>query len=886
MKLTFLKAHEGVGPLRKSLFMPDGANRAYPKAAQMTSFVEEIDVEKGGVKQYAATLLKYGYVPAHDIKQGGCALLKGSLTRALVNESRRGAGDKTGNTQTLVLDIDGLPLDITFKGTVGEKQVKEVAEKVLKFLPAELAECSYVAVASSSFGLSNTKVSIHLHFILNRTVPVRELKQWVTSMNYTQEAIFQKLELTDGKRGLKKIVDPSVADNTHIIYIAAPKFGDPTKNPFKNDKQRIIAVEKKTKTLDASKFLETITVKNDIVKRRNGDKLKELHATLGIKLEKAKYTRINFKGKNVSVLQNPEPINLVFEAEDHEFIRYNRSGGDSNSYWVDRTNPEILHCFKDSEEPRLFKATDPMTYGEHVKKYGESFERKKSADGVTREVVRRMFQVRGSDMILTLEYDRANNEIIEMEEHQSVAAASNWMRFWGQLIPDPIPPAYMVMDPNGKDIIYEVEGKQYINRFKPTTHMICTEKHHAIDTLKYGTAAFTMGEDCPVISEIILNTLGDDLECFEHFINWLSFIFQKRDKAETAWLVHGHEGTGKGLLFKRIIRALIGGDYAVQNTLQGIADDQFNGWAEDTLFLMVDEFNMKGTGSLTKTATLLKNWITEPTMMLRKMQHQQRNVIQRLNLLLGTNDMDAMAMSDRRRINVAPRQSRTLEERLPYLKTHRDEADKLIADELTNFATILRSFQFNRKHVTTILDNEARTDSQKAGMNTVDLFFEAINKGDFAYFIDILDKSEQNIPQDEMLQLSRAKSFITALLEHVNTGKACYLHKDDLRMLYSYRAGKEISQSAFGRMLGSHEVITKRKDNPVGARTKLATRPPCIETRWKYPDEDVLVRLKAFNHQMPGVGTTKAVKPADSDELREKLAEQARENTRKILAQD
>ena len=885
MKLTFLKAHPDVGPLRKSLFMPGGADRAYPHAKTITSFTEEIDLEKEGVVEYRAALLKYGHSTPGN-KKGGCALLKGSLTKRLVNEPRRGVTDKSADTQNLVLDIDGLPLPVKLGATMGAKHVKKVAEGVLALLPAELHECSYVAVASSSFGLKDDKISIHLHFMLDKPAPVRELKQWVTSMNYTQVAIYDKLTLTDSKRNLKHIVDPCVVDASHIVYITPPLFGDTSKNPFRDDKERIIAVEKKSKALSVASLLDNLSDTNDTVKKMKGEKLKELHAARGIKLEKAKYTRINFKGENVSVLQNPEPVNLVFEAEDHEFIRYNRSGGDSNAYWVDRTNPEILHCFKDGEEPRLFKATDPKTYGEHVKTYGESFEKKKDPDGKMREVVRRMFQVRGSDMILTIEYDRANNEIIEMEEHSKIDAASNWMRFWGQLIPDPIPPVYVVMDPNGKDIIYQVDGKQYVNRFTPSKYMISEEIHHAKATLNYGTAAFTMAEDCPLISEIILNTLGDDLECFEHFINWLSFKFQKRDKAETAWLVHGHEGTGKGLLFKKIIRGLLGGKYAVQNTLQGIADDQFNGWAEDTLFLMVDEFNMKGTGSLTKTASLIKNWITEPTMMLRKMQQQQREAIQRLNLFFATNDLDAMAITDKRRINVAPRQSRTLEERIPYLKTHRELADELIEKELHKFAIILRSFNFNRKHVTTILENQARTDSQKAGMNTVDLFFKAINEGDFSYFIDILDKAENNIPQDELAQLLKAKSYITCCLEHVNTGKACYLHKDDLRMIYSYRAGKQISQSAFGRMLGNHEVVAKRKDDPVGARTKMTTRPWCIEARWKYEDEDVLERVKAFNHKLPGIGTTKTEKPQDSDELRESLAEQARENAREILARN
>lgn len=842
MKLHFVSAHSKIGPLRKTIGLADGSSRSYPLAAKLTSHEAELNVEEEGLEGYRSLILENA--------KYGRALYKGLFTRPLVYESRRNMVDQDARTSFLVLDVDGLKLKGDVKERYRTSDVRDVAESVIEMLPTSLHGVSYMAMASSSFGLNQDEVSVHIHFLLKNPVSHRALKDWLTSLNYSQMDIYQRLKLTKTKTRLKSVIDPCLAEPSRLIYVAPPSFGPKQPNPFANDDERFVVVDKDEPLLNLDPLLESIHDRMDAINQIRDTKIKELQQEAGITRHKPKFTRINVDGRPMNVMANPPPVRMEFAYEDSEFVRYNVGGSKNNAYWVARSNPEVVRCFVPDEPAFMFKSADPEAYAKHVERYGEAYEEVKDEEGVYRKVQRSMFIDQTSDSYITMEYDRENDEIVELNERRNAQVAEEWLKHYGQLVPDPVPAAHITLDPNREETKFSIGDKDYINRFKPSIYMREKTEHPYPETLTYGNA-WMLHYECPVVSEIILNMLGDDMDCFEHFINWMAFIMQKRDKTQTAWLVHGTEGTGKGLLFKAVLRPLIGQQYVAQNTLQGIADDQFNGWMEDLMLLMVDEFNMRGAASLTKAASLLKTRITEPTMMLRKMQQQQREVTQRLNFIFATNDLDAMPVSDKRRYNIAPRQQRDLETRLGYIKAHREHTDGLIKGELHAFATYLRSFKIDMNQASSILMNQARIDTQKAGMSATDSFFSSLRDGDFGSFIGILDKSAANLEPKEFAQLTRVKTFLTANLEHVNTGKPCYLLPEDLRMLYSYLAGKEISDNALSRMLSTHDVEKKRKSHPVGAHKALPSRPRCVEVTWTYSDLDILEEIREANGALP-----------------------------------
>jgi hypothetical protein len=862
MKLHFIAADKKVGAMAKTIGLADGSNRSYPMAFRMTTMLEEFDVETEGLSKYVDLL------SAHAGQ--GHALYKGMFQRELVNESRRGLTDKTLKTQFMVLDIDGLKIDglkAIDKGKATTASVKKVAEKVISFMPPALQKVSYVALASSSFGLYDEECSVHIHFLLKEAVDPRALKHYLTSLNFTQNEIYEKLKLTPSKMKIKSVVDPCLAEPARVIYIAPPMFGPTGKNPFSNDKQRFVVVNKSKPLLDLDKELERIDDITDFVNERKSDMLKDKQKRAGLTAFKPKFKRINVDGREVSVVANPPPARFSLAYEDSEFVRYNIGNSKSNAYWVTLTNPEVMYCFSPDEVPTLFKAWDGEAYAAHIERFGGGYTPTVNAEtGVTAHVSRTMFIDQESDNYFTVELDIKTDDIVEIKKRKNPVVAGEWMKHYGQMVPDPVPAVHIVNHPDEERTVFSIGDKQFLNRFKPSMYMKDKTGHIFPLESSYGNA-WLLHLDAPVISEIILNMLGDDLDCFEHFINWLAFIFQFKNKAETAWMLHGTEGTGKGLFFKMVLRQLFGQGYTAQNTLQGIADDQFNAWMEDVFILMVDEFNIKGTNSAAKTEGMLRNMITEPTMMLRDMQAVQRPVTQRVNFIFATNELDAMPASDKRRITVAPRQMRTLEARLEYLKKYRDETNELISSELTSFARYLFSFKVNKGQASTVLENSARKDAQEASRSASDKFFVNLMEGNFEAFAGILDKPSANLDPNEQYKISRSKTFITANLQYVNTGKACYLHKDDLRALYSYLAGKDISDNAFGRMMGTHEAKLKRVTTPVGHTAKLTTRPYCVEVEWVYRDTDALAELTK-NNLLPRGNVSSINQNTESDDER------------------
>ena len=186
---------------------------------------------------------------------------------------------------------------------------------------------------------------------------------------------------------------------------------------------------------------------------------------------------------------------------------------------------------------------------------------------------------------------------------------------------------------------------------------------------------------------------------------------------------------------------------------------------------MIDEFNLENANkSVVSTANELKRWITEPTFSMRKMRAERVKRKQHMNFMLGSNDIGALSMEDRRRVNVAPRQSVMLDELFPDIN---DQAyfDPIVDGELDEFASFLRGFKVSAKQARTMLNNEAKVKASEAGLNAVDRFFKALSEGDFSVFAEILDVPERiEDGMEKLSMLKRSKKLLRACLPHVNTG--------------------------------------------------------------------------------------------------------------------
>ncbi|WP_196301699.1 primase-helicase family protein, partial [Streptococcus pneumoniae] len=87
---------------------------------------------------------------------------------------------------------------------------------------------------------------------------------------------------------------------------------------------------------------------------------------------------------------------------------------------------------------------------------------------------------------------------------------------------------------------------------------------------------------------VIHHALGNDADCTAHFINWVSFILQKRTRTLTAWVLHGTEGTGKGILMNRILRPIFGKNQTASRRMEEF-NEPYNAFMKQCFLVFVDE---------------------------------------------------------------------------------------------------------------------------------------------------------------------------------------------------------------------------------------------------------------------------------------------------------
>jgi len=852
MRLHFIEAPKD-GKLRKQIGNANGIDMSYPQAYFLSSYEHNIEKSQDGLLTYKELLKDQGLQ--------GRALMKGLFPHELSCESRAGLIKNEGTTNLLILDVDGLAIEGIRKteGHMTGRDVEAVAEQVVRMLPEELHSVSYVAVASSSFGISKTNISIHIHMFLEDAVDVKVLTSWLRALNFSQPLILERLRLTKQKYKIKSVIDPCLAQQNRIVYICPAFFGPKMPNPFADDTQRYVAVTKDKALLDLSPLLESMDEASEMLSQIERTTTVALQKKYGIQTKARKTKRIHSDGRDYHVVSDPFPTAMRYHSDTDRLVAYNRPGDTSGPYFVLKANPEIIWSLKPDDRPELFKQVDYEAYQAHLQRFGAGFN-KEVSHGKVRKVRRHMFIDMMSDKYHVMTHDYENDIVLELVP-KSRETAEQFMQYKGQVVPEPVPTWYIGFNPLNEKSLYEDDDKTVVNQFIPTSYMLAEDKHELDGAIGYGQAS-QLQYYCPTIYQIIYHMLGNADEEYEHFMNWFIAIFQKRMKTKTGWLTHGTQGTGKGLFFNKIVSKLIHGHHTRQVKLQQLVDDQFNGWMEYCLFIMVDEFNLANAGkNTTAAANDIKNWVTEPSFSMRKMQREQTSRPQYMNFFLATNDVGALSMEDKRRFNVAPRQQIMLDDRFPEI--HDEERfDDLIDSEMDEFSAFLRGFKVSVPKVRTILRNKAKIDASEAGMNAAEKFFKVIKMGDFEALADILDVSKQSLGADisKMSELMNIQRLLRIVLHTVNTDTPTDILVDDLRRVYQFLAEKTISKNAFAQMLSKAEIPQIRRANPLGVEKRMPSRPRCIAINWFMKDEITLTDL--IHHNPVNAEVERDVPPA------------------------
>ena len=307
-----------------------------------------------------------------------------------------------------------------------------------------------------------------------------------------------------------------------------------------------------------------------------------------------------------------------------------------------------------------------------------------------------------------------------------------FMRTHNRPMPDYVPDAQVVFDPSSGKGMQMEKAPYYVNLFRKSTYMLSADQD--VPEIKYGESE-NFKKYVPLTYKLIHQILGNGVLETEHFINWLAYIYQKKQKTMTAWKLTGVPGTGKGLFVHKVLKPLFGEQQVPMRALENI-EEHFNLYMRMALFLVVDEFRMGDSGNIGRMADKLKHQITEPSLTVRAMRSNQVELPSYCNFLFLTNRADAVKIEDGdRRYNVAPRQEHRLEDTFPSLLTKLDELDK----ELYLFSGLLEKFQIDHRMAHTALDNEAKRDMKLVSMSVLEEFANAIKLSNLEYFVEILD---------------------------------------------------------------------------------------------------------------------------------------------------
>ena len=716
-----------------------------------------------------------------DQAQKGACILKGTLTRPLIKESRANATDPNTPTGWLVFDLDAVNV--------------ESAEEFIQQLPSEFHHCSYIEQLSSTAYFQTNKYKAHLFFHIPPTHP-NTLRHFITNLNL--DVFNTQITLSSGNLCLGYPLDISVNQNSTPLYIAPPVFvGLDDHIPH-----RIHLIEKDYHKIDnpIPEYSHAAT----LLKQKKT--LTKLRQEIGLG---SKTPKIEVLGK-VELLKNIEPMATPIIREERGFTYLALNPNNPFSYYHPTDNPHIIYNFRG--EPAFLTSKGLPEYWEQVKP------RQLTPLIATPGSTPLIFRDRRRDLYYNGFH---KNGDFKISPTKNITRLQHFAANCGIEAPEYIPDWEIFFDPTQIEE-FKIDAPR-INTFAPSPYLItCIEKPRAVTEIP------------PLIARILDSVTGNDEICLQHFINWLAFVFQKRTKTRTAWVFQGVEGTGKGLLFNRILTPLIGYNYCPTKTTNNLLDP-FNEWMETCILLLVDEGKIFGRSRSEQLPNTLRNIITEPTQTLRLMRSNPFTAPSFCNLIFATNDNDALEISATdRRYNVCPPQKN------PFPAYEEIEQD--IEAELSDFAQYLYGYQVNEAKAHTAINNLAKEMMREARLPEADLFCKQLKTGNFLWFYDAYV---------EILGLSEGHTLFKSIIEtwakrwqQRGENTSIQLKTDELRACYNYLFDKNLTQIAFTRCLTRNQLMPKRSrmlDIAQSDKLRPGPRiPSVINITWKQGLDELL----------------------------------------------
>lgn len=770
MELTFLRAAQRLA--KRFVRHEDGTIEKipHPNVYLVSSYTETVSTIE---EFHAHILLAAG---------AGHCLQKGLLDKQLDNESRAKHTLRDAPTKYMCLDLD----EMTAYANVDE---------VLRSLG--LDNIDYIVQWSASQGLK-PGLNAHIFMLLEHAQSPAFLKQWLMYQNYTVAALREQLELNRTNDGLRYALDVTTCQNDKLLYVATPTF-DGLDDPFENE-PRIELVKRTHRT--ATLAADRDRIRNfDFVLERN-DIVNELRRAKGLR-KKLFQHRFDERAGQV-VVANPEAA-ISYEVKDAgDYIRLNINGGDSWAYWHPKDNYKIIHSFKDECDYETRKLL-PEYYQECVRaeeqQRADALELQRPDDNADAPI-RFVFNEKETAMYYKALYDpRSKN--ISLWPAKTIKHLEDYCALWELEMPDAVPDWSLIFDPTS-DRVVDPEANT-INMHRASTYRV---QRQVVDNPQLPDA----------YTNLIHHVLAHDETSVEYFLNWLAYLWQTGKKPQTAWVLHGTEGTGKGKLFD-ILSALFGPAQVVKLTNELIAE-KFNDWARTCQILWVDEADTDSVDQR-RVAPKIRNWITEPTISLREMHKGARPVPSYMGIIFAANALNATVVSLRdRRWNIPPRQEEQ------FLPSDAEHDAWYATPNLQALANYLSSRPVNEAMVRIPMASEAKAEMQETTTSVPEKLVARLKAGDFAFLLDQVPTIAGSGPSDVLTFNYKAvlKEIFSQLAEApLGETVGVKLTRDEIQVLFDMvtgwkQSGLKFATAAarFGLPFGNHGRVWRNGRTQAG----------------------------------------------------------------------
>lgn len=694
----------------------------------------------------------------------GHCVLKGSISRPLVKESRAGATDANATTEWLVLDLDGLPDSLEVDG-------KSVPLTIDLFLSEMgLADISYVVQWSASYGIENKKLRAHVFMLLDRAYAAPLVKQWLMQKNHEVPLLRASMGLTKTGNSISWPLDISACQNDKLIYIAPPTLKG-IKDPM-SGVPRIQYVKRKLDkfALSASGTISTTAKNRDL----NHKRIAELRDEFGLPPRKIAYKMHG----NTEVMVKPDECVITEMKTERGFVYFNLNGGDSWAYYHPEDKPDYILNFK-GEPAYLTKELLPDYWQQLV---GSGSSTRTSSSGIQYLA----FCDRRSGVYWRGTYDAANDNL-DIVAAKNETQLRHFAKQYGVPVGDFVPEWDLIFDPFNPMRV-DVQART-VNRFRPSEFMLNAKK-----TPPKG------GWKIPkIISRVMDNALGNNPAVFDHFVNWLATIVQTRTRTRTAWVLHGTQGTGKGILTSNILRPLFGAHVTARR--QEELAEKYNQWMQNSFLIFVDEVQTKSLQNENGVLAKLKNFITEPVIPIRAMYSNDIEVENFTNWIFMSNMPDPVKIpKDDRRHNVANYQANKL-------VITQAEIDS-IESELQQFYNFLLNYPADYDLAGQVIHTTDRDTMISIGEASVDTVGSALLEGNFEFFIDQLPTDDSHTRDMRASnKVEDYKNVLRSLIARTSSNGSCTIGREELRTMFEYTVGgMPSSPNKFTSLLKHHRI--------------------------------------------------------------------------------